>query len=105
MKRWFGPVAVGMALLYIVLAIGATGCLSLANVGTGHTHHAPSHAGHSTLCAWACQANPTTSIHTAAPLLSWFVFVAIQRLTRVVPHTHLIAMVSRSRAPPQFSLF
>lgn len=100
MKRWAPIIAVGMVLLYTALALGAAGCLSLSDLQVGHTHHAPSHAEHSPFCAWACQANPTASIHAAAPALGIFVLVAIQRFIRVIPHTLLLASVSRARAPP-----
>mgnify|MGYP003536005933 FL=1 len=101
MKRWFAIVAVGMVLLYSALALGAAGCLFMPATEPAHAHHDPSHAGHSVFCVWACQANPTESIHAAAPFLAGVVLVAIQRFARVIPQTLLIATVSRSRAPPR----
>lgn len=101
MKRWFAPFVVGMVLLYAALAVSAAGCLILQTEGPGHAHHTPSHAAHSTLCAWVCQVNPTVSIHTAVPLLAFFVVIAMQRLVGTVPLLHFISAVSRSRAPPQ----
>lgn len=101
MKRWFPPFVIGMALLYTVLAVSAAGCLVMQTVEPGHAHHTPSHAAHSTLCAWACQVNPTVSIHAAAPLLASLVLVAIQRLASTAPPFHLIITVSHSRAPPE----
>jgi hypothetical protein len=101
MKRWFAIVAVGMVLLYTALALGAAGCLSLQDLETSHAHHAPSHAEQSPFCTWACQANPTESIHTAVPLFAGIALVAIQRSSRVIPQTLLLATVSRSRAPPR----
>ena len=101
MRRGFVAAAVGMVLLYTALALGAAGCFALSDLRTGHAHHAPSHAEHSTFCAWACQANPTESIHAAVPLLAGFVLVAIQQSIRVIPQIVLLATVSRSRAPPR----
>lgn len=101
MKRWFAPFAVGMILLYATMALGASGCLFMPSVEPRHAHHAPSHAEHSPFCAWACQANPTESLHAAAPLIAGFLLVAIQRFIRVIPSTFLLATVSRSRAPPR----
>ena len=101
MKRWFAPLVVGMVLLYSVLAVGAAGCLFMPKAEPAHAHHNPSHAGHSLFCAWACQANPTESIHAAAPFLAGIVLVAIQQFARAIPQTLLIATVSRSRAPPR----
>ena len=101
MKRWFVSFAVGMVLLYTALAVGAAGCLFLQDGRSGHAHHAPSHTGHSTFCALACQANSTESLHAAAPLLGGFVLLAIQRFIRVIPQTLLLATGSRARAPPR----
>ncbi len=101
MKRWLASCAVGMVLLYSALSVGAAGCLFTSKAEPSHAHHAPSHSEHSPFCAWACQANPTESIHAAAPLLTNFVFVARQRFIRVIPQTFLVAAVARSRAPPQ----
>jgi hypothetical protein len=100
MKRWFAPFVVGMVLLYTALAVSAAGCLVLQMEEPGHAHHTPSHAAHSTLCAWVCQVNPTESIHTAVPLVGGFAFVAIQPLLSVAPEALLLSTVSRSRAPP-----
>lgn len=101
MKPWFAPFAVGMVLLYSALALGAAGCLLIPSAAPEHEHHTPSHAAHSTLCAWACQVNPTVSLHAAAPILASFLLVATQRLMSAALQSLLIITVSRSRAPPQ----
>lgn len=101
MKRWFAPFVVGMILLYAALAVSAAGCLVMQTEESGHAHHTPSHTAHSTLCAWICQVNPTVSIQAAAPLLAFFVLVAMQRLVGAAPQASLIPAISRSRAPPQ----
>jgi len=101
MKRWFAPFVVGMVLLYAALAVSAVGCLVLQTEEPGHAHHAPSHAAHSTLCAWVCQVNPTVSIHAVAPLFALFVFIAVLRLVSATVQLPLISAVSHSRAPPQ----
>jgi hypothetical protein len=100
MKRWAPIVAVGMVLIYTALALGAAGCLSLPNLVVDHAHHAPSHAEQSPFCTWACQANPTESIHAATPLFAGIALVAFLRSIRVLPQTLLLTTVSRSRAPP-----
>jgi hypothetical protein len=105
MKRWFAPLVVGMVLLYAALAVSAAGCLVLQTEEPGHAHHTPSHAAHSTLCAWVCQVNPTVSIQTVAPLLAFFVVVAMQRLVGTAPQLQFISAVSRSRAPPSVIFF
>jgi hypothetical protein len=101
MRRWFAPCALGMVLLYAALALGAAGCLFMPKEEHEHDHHAPTHAGHSTLCAWACQVNPTVSLHAAAPILTTVLLVMTLRLVSAVPQFFLTITVSRSRAPPQ----
>lgn len=101
MKRWFVPFAAGMVLLYAALAVSAAGCLVLQAEERGHAHHTPSHAAHSSLCAWICQVNPTVSLHAVAPLLAFFLVVAMQQSVGAVPQLHFMSAVSRSRAPPQ----
>ena len=67
MKRWIAPIAIGMVVLYAVLAIGTSCCLLLHAEQQDH-HHSPAHVAHSALCAWACQANPTITIQAGLPL-------------------------------------
>ena len=101
MKRWFAPFVAGMVLLYAALAVSAAGCLMIQTEESEHAHHAPSHAAHSSLCAWICQVNPTVSLHAVAPLLAFFLVVAMQQSVGAVPQLHFMSAVSRSRAPPQ----
>jgi len=101
MKRWFAPFIVGMVLLYTALALGAAGCLFMPTAESAHAHHAQSHAGHSVFCAWACQVNPTVSLHAAAPVLAGLLLVTTHRLVSAVLQSLLITTVSRSRAPPR----
>ena len=101
MKRWVAIAAVGMVLLYSALALGAAGCVFMQGEERGHVHHSPSHATHSTLCAWACQVNSMSSLQAAAPVLAGLLLVTTQRFVSAVPQSLLITTVSRSRAPPQ----
>ncbi len=101
MKRWAPIVAVGMILLYTALAVGAAGCVFMPKADPAHAHHVPSHAEQSPFCTWACQANPTESIHAAAPLFAGIVLVAILPSVRVSLQLLLFTGVSRSRAPPR----
>ena len=102
MRRWIVPVALGMVVLYAVLAIGTSCCLFLHGEQLGQVHHhSPSHAGHSALCAWACQGNPAVSILIATPMVVTFAFVAMLWLVDAAPPTGLFAAGIRSRAPPR----
>ncbi len=100
MKRWIALIAGGIVVLYTALAIGAAGCLLMQAEGVSHAHHSPSHAPHSPLCAWSCQANPTATIPTAVPLVGGVAFVTIQPLVSETQEAFLLPTVSRSRAPP-----
>jgi len=79
MRRWTVPLAMGMVVLYAVLAIGTSCCLFLHAEHQAH-HHSPSHVAHSALCAWACQANPTITVHAGVPLGVVFAVIALLRL-------------------------
>jgi hypothetical protein len=52
--------------LQAILSVAAAACLfdHAASPHAGH-HHGP--RGHSTLCVWACQANPGSGLVEAAP--------------------------------------
>lgn len=102
MKRCDALVAVAMAALYLALAVGAAGCLSIhaAPVTSAHDH-SPSHAAHSALCAWACQANPTVTVLSVAPSAAVLALVSLLLLLSTVLNIRLSASVSRSRAPPR----
>ena len=102
MKRWIVPFTIAMVVLYAALAIGAAGCLFLhaAQPSPAH-HHSQSHVAHSALCAWACQVNPTVTVHTAIPLAALFAVVAMLWLLGDAPHTGLFTAVSSYPAPPR----
>jgi hypothetical protein len=100
MKRWIPPFAVGMAVLYAILAIGATSCLVLhAEQPLAH-HHSDSHLPHSALCAWACQINPTVILPAAVPLLASLTVTARRRQSNSKSQTASPASECSSRAPP-----
>lgn len=101
MKRWFAIGAVGMVLLYSTLTLSTAGCLFMPKTEPAHAHQAPSHAGHSVFCAWACQVNSMSSLHAAAPVLAGLLLVTMQRVVSAVPPARLLTRVSRSRAPPR----
>lgn len=104
MKRWFTILTVGMVLLYSVLAVGAAGCILMPTADSGHTHHTPSHAGHSMFCAWACQENPTVGLHSAAPALSGIAVVTMHRVGSTASYSGFILATSSSRGPPSVRL-
>ena len=101
MKRLIVPLAIGMAVLYAALAIGAGNCLVLhAEQPTSHPH-THSHVTHSALCAWACQIHPTVTLPAGVPLIA--VSMVVARLCWTDASVHLVLSTSEtpSRAPPR----
>lgn len=100
MNRRLVPLAIGMALLYAALAIGAANCLVLHAAQPPSHHHSQSHVAHSALCAWACQINPTVIIATPVPLVAVSTVVARLTLPDSVTCTAFPCSPVSSRAPP-----
>jgi hypothetical protein len=102
MKRWIAPLAVGMVVLYAVLAMGAANCLVLHAEQPPYHQHSQSHVAHSALCAWACQINPTVIVATTVPLVALSTVVARLCSTDSLTDTALFTSLFSSRAPPLF---
>jgi predicted membrane protein len=100
MNPRIGPLAIGMVVLYAVLAIGTSCCLFLHAEQQAH-HHSPAQVAHSALCAWACQANPTTTIHSGVSLSVVFAVIALLRWYSPAPQTRLFSALIHSRGPPR----
>ena len=100
MKRCVPALAIGMAVLYAVLAIGAANCLVLHAEQPQTHHHSQSHVTHSALCAWACQINPTVMM--AAPIPPAAISTVVTKFCplNLASHTALLASLLTSRAPP-----
>ena len=102
MKRILVPLAIGLATVYLALAVGAAGCLfEQPEPSAAHHHHQKSHVAHSAFCAWACQANPTVSESGDTPLALVFHLVALLIFVRTSVPLHLATHAAHSRAPPR----
>lgn len=101
MRRGLVPLAVGMAALYLALAVGAAGCFSTP-FEQPHTGHHQTHVPHSAFCAWACQANPTVSALVEAPPAVVFQLVVLLILVRTTRTARLAVDAAHPRAPPSF---
>ncbi len=106
MNRPFAVLSIGMAVLYVILAVAAAGCPAVdapaSGSHPGHHHHA-SHVAHSAFCAWACQANPTVGVIVDVPHpVSLQFFVGVAFITTALL-TRLSARVPDSRGPPSAS--
>ncbi|MCC6966046.1 MAG: hypothetical protein IT391_07155 [Nitrospira sp.] len=92
--------AVVLAGLYLVLAVFSVACVFDHADPKPAAHHHGETVSHSSFCAWACQANPTSDAGPVAFLLQPF-FVA----TLFVENSHSIiagggGFHTASRAPP-----
>jgi hypothetical protein len=107
MRRNLAPVAVGMVLLYVVLTMGAAGCLFLhaQPSSQSHHHHDQSPAAHSLFCAWVCDVNPIAAPLTVAPQVAVFALVAMLWLASTVLPVNSFQTLCSSRAPPRSPLF
>ena len=103
MKRLIAPFAVGMAVLYLALAMGAAGCLFLHDQPTAAHHHNQSQATHSALCVWACQVNPTVATVSGTPSITILAVISLTGLFAPALVARDVSAASPSRAPPPSS--
>ena len=92
--------AAALAGLYLVLAVFSVACVFDHADPKPAAHHNGEPVSHSSFCAWACQANPTSDTGPVALVLQPF-FVA----TLLVESSHSIitgggGFHAASRAPP-----
>lgn len=105
MKRAAPILALVLVMAYLGLAVVATVCVTDHAEGAAPQHH-PQHGGslaHSSFCAWACQANPTSGGPVQAlvsePILLSAVVVQPNQSVEPGPAKSLRV----SRAPPAHS--
>lgn len=111
MKRWMLvhsrmlPLALATAMIYLTLSVSAAACLfshqSTSPNTSSNTHHHTGSTVHSSLCAWACHANPTVDLPSTAPqaqtqhLVAWMLLIAAGLFSLVTQQS------AQSRAPPR----
>jgi len=112
MKRWtpvysrLGSLALALAVVYLTLSVSAAACLfshqSTSQNPSRTTHHHSGSAVHSSLCAWACHANPTVDFPSTAPqtdmlrVMAWLLLFGAGLFSSVSPQS------AHSRAPPRW---
>ncbi len=92
--------AAALAGLYLVLAVFSVACVFDHADPKPTAHHHGGSLSHSSFCAWACQANPTSDAGPVALVLQPFVVA-----TLLVESSHAIiasggGFHTASRAPP-----
>lgn len=101
MRKWVPPLALATAMVYLTLSVSAAACLFSHHRASRTAHHHTGGVVHSSLCAWACHANPTVDLPSTAPqaqplqLIAWLLLVGF-----VVPSLRA-QQSAQSRAPPR----
>jgi uncharacterized protein YceK len=101
MRKCFVPLALAVATLYLTLSVSAVACLFAHEGQPRSAHHHTGGVTHSSLCAWACHANPTVDLPATAPQTQPLHFVAMLLLVAVSVSSLLSQRSARSRAPPR----
>lgn len=99
-KQSFIGLAALCAGAYLALAVISVACAIDHAEARPSNHHHGSTVSHSSFCAWACQANPTSDAGPSAPVFHPFLVVAL-----FVESSHAVVagggiLSTASRAPP-----
>lgn len=101
MKKNFAPLALVLATLYLTLSLSAVACLFAHQAPPGSAHHHKGGVTHSSLCAWACHANPTVDLPAATPQTQSLHLVAMELPAVASVSSFLSLQSAKSRAPPR----
>ena len=100
MRKAFVPLAMTLATLYLALSVGAVTCLFAHESESRSSHHHTDGATQSSLCAWACDLNPTVDLPAPTPQTQSLHLVSMLPLVESSV-SHLLSQQSaQSRAPP-----
>ena len=101
MRKCFVPFALAMATLYLTLSVSAVACLFAHESRPGSAHHHPGGVAHSSLCAWACHANPTVDLPATTPQTQPIQLLSMLLLTDSSVSAFISQQSAQSRAPPR----
>ena len=101
MRKCFVPLALALATLYLTLSVSAMACLFAHESQPRSAHHHTGGMTHSSLCAWACHANPTVDLPATTPQPQPRYLVAMVLLVAVSVSSLLSQQSAQSRAPPR----
>ena len=102
MKKWTFPLALATVAVYLTLSVSAAACLFAHQTTSSTTHHHTGSPVHSSLCAWACQANQPADGLSAAPDSQPLALAALLLLVASLRPSLFLTSLARSRAPPRF---
>jgi len=100
MRKCFVPLALAIATLYLTLSVSSVACLFAHESQPRSAHHHTGGMTHSSLCAWACHANPTVDLPATTPQPKPLHLVAMLLLIAPSTSSFLSQQSAQSRAPP-----
>ena len=101
MRKGFIPLALTLAALYLTLSVSAAVCLFAHENESRSSHHHTGGATQSSLCAWACHANPTVDLVAITPQTKPFHLESILLTADSSVSFFLSQQSTQSRAPPR----
>ena len=101
MKKWVLPFALITAVVYVTLSVSAAACLFAHQNQARTTHHHTGSATHSSLCAWACQANQTIDLPATVPHVQPYLLIALLPSVESSTPSLFAQHAASSRASPQ----
>ena len=101
MRKCFVPTALLLATLYLTLSVGALTCLFAHESESHASHHHTGETTQSSLCAWACDANPTIDLPASTPQMQPLQLVSMLPLVESSVSYFLSPQSAQSRAPPR----
>lgn len=101
MKKYFVPLALTLATLYLALSVSAVACLFAHESRSGSAHHHTGGVTHSSLCAWACHANPTVDLPPATTQTQPLHLVTMLPLVDSSVSAFLSQQSAQPRGPPR----
>jgi hypothetical protein len=101
MKKCFVPLALAIATLYLTLSVSAVACLFAHESQPGSAHHHKGGVTHSSLCSWACHANPTVDLPATTTQTQPIYLVSMLLSVDSSVSSFLSQQSAQSRAPPR----
>jgi uncharacterized protein YceK len=101
MRKCFVPLALTLATLYLTLSVSAMACLFAHESQPRSAHHHTGGMTHSSLCAWACHANPTVDLPATTLQTHTLYLMAMLLLADSSVSSFLSQQSAQSRAPPR----
>jgi hypothetical protein len=101
MRKCFAPFSLAIATLYLALSVSAVACLFAHESESRSSHHHTGGATQSSLCAWACDANPAVDFSIITPQTQPLHLVSMLQLVDSSVSSLLSQQTAQSRAPPR----